>query len=946
MNYKKRKRNKFIVLILSVIAVIAFAGMVVGVAFALEDNEGYRTIRVVETVGTVCVVKDGIEYKAYPGMHLQEGHELVVAGNSYARLVLDDDKYVKVESGSKVVFETLGLLGSGKTKINMQRGSMACELVAPLETGQEFVVNTPNAVLAVRGTFFHVNLSMTKPGEIVADVMTYGGCVATRRVLPSGEVVEEEVLVDSGYKTAIRMDAVETVYLVEAVEGAEDTTGDGNLDIEPIEIAEIPDDDLVDIYFAAEKGHELFVTAEEAKADIENRAINLEEKTSVYEMAGMEQALPFADDSMPLVMAENVEKITGEEVVAEGQNTQPIIQMAAVLTDGIGGEAVSVHTHSEVTNSEVPGCTKEGKTVVSCSICGEILSETVLPATGHQEQTTTVDATCVQDGSVTLSCSVCKEVLSRVTVNAYGHAMQTVVTNPTCTEDGYSVSTCSTCGYVTRQAGAVALGHTVLTEEVAASCTSAGYKKETCSVCGEILAENTIAGGHSSVTTRVEPTCLATGLETVKCSDCGEVLSETVLPIGGHTEVMEGTETIHSSCSVCGQILSTTHSYTDTITVEAACEAVGEEAHVCSCGYSYTTEIPATGHTYIAMVEEPTDSSDGRKYEYCEGCGDERYPEVLYGVNATNFPDAAFRNFVENNYNTDGEAGLCATEVNAVTSINIPSDVAAANLDGIEMFTQLTSLTVQSPTVQQINVSANTLLNNMTLTGATGLTTLNCATTAISSLDVSSNTALVTLNCRVTPITSLDLRGLTALTTVYMDACSSMTVVNASGCTSLSNLTMGGCLGIQTMNISYTRLATLDVSECTELNTLNISGSLLTELNVSNMGSLTQLDMENCPELFAVDASYCTSLTQADASGCPNLYTAHFIGDTSLKTVDVSYNSGMYELRVTDCTSLTSVDVTGCGNTTVAMTIWMGGTGKTSSFFTGYSNDTMMLQDA
>lgn len=42
-----------------------------------------------------------------------------------------------------------------------------------------------------------------------------------------------------------------------------------------------------------------------------------------------------------------------------------------------------------------------------------------------------------------------------------------------------------------------------------------------------------------------------------------------------------------------------THSYTATVTTAATCETAGVRTYTCSCGHSYTEEIPATGHNYV-----------------------------------------------------------------------------------------------------------------------------------------------------------------------------------------------------------------------------------------------------------------------------------------------------------------------------------------------------------
>ena len=45
-----------------------------------------------------------------------------------------------------------------------------------------------------------------------------------------------------------------------------------------------------------------------------------------------------------------------------------------------------------------------------------------------------------------------------------------------------------------------------------------------------------------------------------------------------------------------------THSYTATVTTAATCETAGVRTYTCSCGHSYTEQIPATGHNYVNGV--------------------------------------------------------------------------------------------------------------------------------------------------------------------------------------------------------------------------------------------------------------------------------------------------------------------------------------------------------
>ena len=174
MKYTKAKcKNRIWIISLLLLAVIAL----VGTLKLCNRQEGYRTIKVVEVSGKVGVVNNGVEYEAYPGMVLSEGYSIITSTGSYVRLALDGDKYIRLEEGSKAVFDKLGVLGSGKTTINIERGTIVSEIVKPLKVDESYIINTPNAILAVRGTMFKVEVSVDKNGERNTDVYTFGGAV-------------------------------------------------------------------------------------------------------------------------------------------------------------------------------------------------------------------------------------------------------------------------------------------------------------------------------------------------------------------------------------------------------------------------------------------------------------------------------------------------------------------------------------------------------------------------------------------------------------------------------------------------------------------------------------------------------------------------------------------------------------------------------------------------
>lgn len=647
MHYRKKRKSKKWIWIFA--AVLMVFGTVLLLVHASGEKQGYRTVSVVEVSGRVGLVKDGMEYSAYPGMMLQEGHEIVTSGDSYARLVLDSDKYVKLESGSKLVFETLGVLGSGKTRLCLERGALSTELVSPLKTDEEYVVNTPNAVLAVRGTYFRVSVQMTRSGEVQSDVMTYGGRVASKRILPSGEIVDEEVLIDAGFKTGIQRNADDTFYVVQEMAVIPEDMGESVPCTEPIETIDISDEDLVDIFYSAQNGHALFITEEETEQLLEERLVSLENTSSVYEktMEVISEALTYgelANDSMPLAREE-------QEESEEGSQTGEIkvVSNQGILTDGNGKDAVKEDTvagedtgkediKQEVQEEEERGEDIEEEDPVEEDNSPEVVvpdneqEEVVLPENPPEEvvlpdntpeditpsdnmpddivppsntpedivppgnaeddvippeedETETHVHTEVYAGEEEIH-SKCS-VCGEVLTDGSGHDYTDTTTEATCTTAGKIEYTCE-CGY-SYETEISALGHTeelVGEEEIHSKC----------STCGEVLTD----GSAHDYTEAITPaTCTESG-KTVYTCECGYSY-ETPIPATGHTEEAGGEEEIHSKCSVCGEVLEdeSSHDYTDT-TTEATCTAAGKTVYTCECGYSYETSIPATGHTEVA----------------------------------------------------------------------------------------------------------------------------------------------------------------------------------------------------------------------------------------------------------------------------------------------------------------------------------------------------------
>ena len=925
MSYtKKKSKIKYIFFLISSVLVVSLF-----VIMKVRGNaDGYRTISIVEVSGNVSVVKNGIEYVAYEGIRLGEGHEIVTAGNSYVRLILDGDKYVKLEAGSKLTFEKLGLLGSGKTRMKLDRGSITAELTAPLGKNEEFVVNVPNAVLAVRGTFFRIDISSGKEGNIVADVVTYGGAVASQRVLPTGDIVEEEVIVEAGFKTCINMNSDKTVYVVDDIETEE--VKEDSVISSPIQIADIPDDDIVDIFFSVQNGHELFVTEEEAKTHIEEREIVIEEYIPVYEKAEVvmeaeeiksnkiASAEIYANDAKPIEIApEEVKK----EESTEKNNTSQVI-LGIPVNDGVGTEKPKpqpephTHKYDEVILMEAT-CTEDGEKQYSCECGDEYIEE--IAATGHTE----ING---KKADSHIECETCGTVLEDGTAHSY---TSEVTLEPTCTEVGERTYTCN-CGY-TYTEDIEATGHTEINGKKADSHIE-------CETCGTVLEDGTAHSYTSEVT--LEPTCTEKGERTYTC-ECGYSYTEAIEE-NGHTEINGKKADSHIECETCGTVLEdgTAHSYTSEVTLEPTCTEVGERTHTCGCGYVYTEEIPANGHTK---------ADEGADITTCTVCNAE-----LIEINANVFTDSAFRDYISQTLDVEGDGFLSDDEIASITAIDISGtetlDGGCTDLTGIEYFTELTSLTCDyNSGITGFDLSQNTKLESLSLVGCTSITTLdisayttltylNVSGTSIESLDVAANTALVTLIAKDCPAlltvnSSVSAQNTNALTNVELTGCTSLTTLNLNNCSNISSIDVSTLTALTDLNLSGTGITTfsgrtdvIDLSSnpnlttfritYTDIGAIDFSGSPLLQTVVCSFATnITEVDLSNHSNLKALTLSNDTSLASLNIDGCTNLQTL-IVVDSSLTSLELTQYPNIRLLNVLDNTKLTSYTVSGCASLT------------------------------
>lgn len=312
------------------------------------------------------------------------------------------------------------------------------------------------------------------------------------------------------------------------------------------------------------------------------------------------------------------------------------------------------HNYSGKVTKEAT-CGSKGVMTYTCSLCKKSYTEEIA-ATGKHNYVAKVTkaATCTESGIKTCTCSVCKDSFTE-TISATGHSWNSATcTEPsvckncgitsgeklghsysgkitkaaTCGAKGVKTFTCSVCkDSYTEEIAATGNHNHIPRVTKAATCGTVGEKTFTCSVCGDSYTEEipaTNAHNYSTRTTK-NPTCTAEGIKTSTCSVCKHSFEE-VIPANGHnwsdatcTEAKtcrtcgatSGSALGHNyvgltcitsgKCSRCGEVKEAggEHNYKSEVISKPSCVNYGSRKYTCSmCGYSYTTSISKTGHSY------------------------------------------------------------------------------------------------------------------------------------------------------------------------------------------------------------------------------------------------------------------------------------------------------------------------------------------------------------
>ncbi len=163
-----------------------------------------RSLKIIDVNGECTVERSGKTLEASTDMPLQSGDTITVGSDGFARLMLDDDKFIYLHSDTLIDLIAEGNAEDSKTSVFIWRGSMMTEVKKKLSAASTYDVMTPNTTMSIRGT-----KTLT---QVIEDAVT--GHVET-----SNAVLEGQVKIK-----AVKVKADGTVVSVEKDLGA----GEGN----------------------------------------------------------------------------------------------------------------------------------------------------------------------------------------------------------------------------------------------------------------------------------------------------------------------------------------------------------------------------------------------------------------------------------------------------------------------------------------------------------------------------------------------------------------------------------------------------------------------------------------------------------------------------------------------------------------------------------------------
>lgn len=464
----------------------AGAAVVVGIAVAvLLQGEGYRSIAVDDVRGSVDVVGETNNGQAYKGERLYSGDDVDVKKASELTMVMDNDKYVYADEETHFRLEANSDSESSRIKIILDKGSELNVLNSKLGENDSYEVDTPNSTMSVRGTKFRVTVYTGPDGFVYTLVEVEEGDVLTRLKTSDGTYNGVEKVLTAGQSALIRGNSDISEFVVS-------DTGD---EIWVLDYSVLPREN-VDRLIALLERAGIKVVEEEGETEVSESESDDEEQEEDGKVVTVTEQEEPEDEN------------TSEDEKTEDE-AEPETEDEAVEHEHVGVWSVTA----------APTCTQPGKRREVCKICGKMMQEASVPASGHKPGAwiVTANATCMTPGTKQSVCSVCGAIIGTETIPATGHVpggwIETV--HPTCDTGGNQAVFCIYCGKELDSSAMSPLGHDCDENGRCKNCGKPVFGTEaSCDTLGHDYQESsryTSSTGAGGVVTFVTYTCTRCG---------------------------------------------------------------------------------------------------------------------------------------------------------------------------------------------------------------------------------------------------------------------------------------------------------------------------------------------------------------------------------------------------------------------------------------------------
>jgi Leucine-rich repeat (LRR) protein len=300
---------------------------------------------------------------------------------------------------------------------------------------------------------------------------------------------------------------------------------------------------------------------------------------------------------------------------------------------------------------------------------------------------------------------------------------------------------------------------------------------------------------------------------------------------------------------------------------------------------------------------------------------------LLFVVNTVNgqivsIPDEAFKvKLISLGIDTNLDGEIQQSEALAITTL----DVSSSNilyLDGIEAFTNLTSLNCKFNFIKTINVSALVNLisfdisycqiKNININILTNLQSFKCTYNKLTNLNVSGLINLKSLSCSINQLTSLNVTGLNNLETLDFSHNPLPSISAVTGIT--NNLKELSCNGLQLTSLNVTQYPNLKSLYCVQNSFTSFSNIIGLTNNLENLclflNQTTVVDLSPYTNLKLVQCE--GQLGGLTLNGLVNLETL-ICRNSQLTSLNLNGLTGLKKLYLND-NQITSLDLSSCPN--------------------------------